>query len=383
MAGSIVTTNIVQTLVSFGLDALREHCVMPRIVNRQYERDIVGARRGATLNIAKPAAIATRTVAPDVVPPATTAITPTSISLTLDNWEEAVWAMDDEAVAKTLATGVIESQMSAAIKAMANSIDTSIMTTAINGAFAFSGTSGTTPFSNGWSDYLDARKQGNENLMPVDDRWVVLDPAAEANVLNLRGMVDASYRGDDGFAIRRGKMGYILGSDWQMSQNVQTHTAGTASSCTTDATGYAVGLKTLALASAGTGTILVGDVFTIAGDSQTYNCTSGDADISGGGSISFEPGLKVAIATSTTAITLKADYVANLLIHKDAVAFVSAPLADEMIVSGQNVAVAVDEESGLSLRLEVERHHKQTNWSLDALWGSVVVRSELLGIIAG
>ena len=43
MAGSLVTTNVVQTAVAMGLDALRQQVVLPRIVNRSYEQDIVGA----------------------------------------------------------------------------------------------------------------------------------------------------------------------------------------------------------------------------------------------------------------------------------------------------------------------------------------------------
>ena len=54
MAGTMVTTNILQTVVAMGLDALRQQVVLPKILNRQYEQEIVGSRKGATVNVAVP-----------------------------------------------------------------------------------------------------------------------------------------------------------------------------------------------------------------------------------------------------------------------------------------------------------------------------------------
>ena len=64
-------------------------------------------------------------------------------------------------------------------------------------------------------------------------------------------------------------------------------TSGTASGATTNNAGYAVGATTITLASAGTGTILAGDVITFAGDTNQYNVVSGDADVSNGGTITL------------------------------------------------------------------------------------------------
>jgi hypothetical protein len=81
-------------------------------------------------------------------------------------------------------------------------------------------------------------------------------------------------------------------------------TKGTAADATTDATGYATTTTTVALASAGTGTILFGDIITFDGDATKYTVTAGDADVSDGGNITFTPGLVVAIETSAHAITV-------------------------------------------------------------------------------
>ena len=84
----------------------------------------------------------------------------------------------------------------------------------------------------------------------------------------------------------------------------RTCTYGTASGATTNAAGYASGVGTVTLASAGTGSINVGDVVQFGSDTTPYTVTSGDADVSGGGSISFTPNLVTAIPASATAIAV-------------------------------------------------------------------------------
>jgi hypothetical protein len=76
----------------------------------------------------------------------------------------------------------------------------------------------------------------------------------------------------------------------------------TASGATTDSAGYAIGATTTTLAAAGTGTLVIGDIIRFAGDDTYYEITTGDADVSGGGSVVFTPGLKVAISAAPKAI---------------------------------------------------------------------------------
>lgn len=84
----------------------------------------------------------------------------------------------------------------------------------------------------------------------------------------------------------------------------RTCSYGTASGATTNAAGYAIGVGTVNLASAGTGSINVGDVVRFGTDTTPYTVTSGDADVSGGGAITFTPVLVAAIPASATAISV-------------------------------------------------------------------------------
>lgn len=208
----------------------------------------------------------------------------------------------------------------------------------------------------------------------------MIDPDAEANALLLRAFQDASYRGDVR-GIIDGQIGRKLGSDWNMDQNVKTHTKGTLLANPLVNGTPAVGVKTFNADKATlTGTVVEGDIFTIAGDTQTYVITTGATASGNAITLTFEPGLKIAPADNAV-ITFKATHVANLNFHRDAFALVNRPLEDQ----GGAIAIqsAIDPISKLVLRLEVSREHKRTRWSYDILYGVQCVRRELASRIAG
>lgn len=380
MAGALVTTNILATTVSMGLNALRQRLVLAILANREYEQEITAAKRNATVSISIPSAITARTVAPDVIPPAVPAVTPTSIPLTLTEWKEGPFAMDDKGL-QQVDRGILPMQATEGVKAVANGIELFLWSLYVK-SYGYAGVAGVTPFATDLSAYLDGRKVGNRQLMDIEPRYMILDVDAEANALGLRAFQDASFGGGTDVIIN-GQIGRKLGALWAMSQLVPSHTAGTAAGATTNNAGYALGIKTVTLAAAGTGTLVIGDVIDFGVAGQTYTVTAGDADVSNGGTVSFEPGLQTAIPASNTAITKRATHVLNSLIHRDAIGFAMAPLLDSIQLPGSLQAVAIDEVSGLSLRLEVTRQHKQNQWSYDALYGGAVPRPEFWVRIAG
>jgi len=72
--GCLVSSNVISTIVAMGMKALRERVVLAKIVNRDYdEREITGQSQFSSVNVMIPAPVASRSVSPDVVPPAVTA----------------------------------------------------------------------------------------------------------------------------------------------------------------------------------------------------------------------------------------------------------------------------------------------------------------------
>lgn len=380
MVNSNTTTNIIPQLLAQGLLSLREMAVMPRFVNRAYET--LAGEKGSTIDVPIASAITAAAVTPSYVKPDDAGVSPTKVSLSLDKWYEAPFFLTDKEMLEVM-NGTIPLQAQEAVKALANQVDNDILAL-YKSIYGYVGTAGTTPFATDLTEFLDARKTLNNQLAPLGDRFVVLDPDAEANALGLRAFQDASFRGDAA-GINDGIIGRKLGSTWFVDQNVPTHTAGTASGATLDNTDMVAGVKTGTLASAGTGTILVGDIITFAADTtgQTYTVTSGDADVSNGGTISWEPGLKMSWTTNATAITVKGNHVANMAFHRDAFALATRPFAGADPMGLGQFSSAVDPVSGLTLRLEVSREYKRTRFSYDILYGVGCVRRELACRIAG
>jgi len=378
MANTNTTTNVVDTVLAQGLLALREQAIMPRLVNRDYEN--VPADQYSAIQIPVPSAISAASVTPSNTPPDDSGVSPTKVTLTLDQWYEAPFFLNDKEL-EEIHSSTLGIQQSEAVKAIANNVDDAILALKTD-LYSYAGVAATTPFGTDAGEYLDARALLNNEKAPFENRFMVINADADANAMGLRGFQDAAWVGSsDG--IINGNIGHKLGADWFLDQNIPSHTAGTGSSATTDASGYAAGVTTLTLASAGTGTILAGDVVTFAGDTQTYLITTGDADVSGGGTIVFTPALKVAIAASATAITIKQTHVNNLLFHRDCFALAMRAFDGADAIGLGNFRSAVDPISGLVMRVEVSRQHRRTRWAYDVLYGVKTVRAEYGCRVAG
>jgi len=384
MAISNTLTAILPKILARGLLSLRSRVLMTRLVNLDYSME--AKKKGSTIDVPVAAELTASNVTPAAYPEAPSDLTIPTVQISLSNWKKASFGLTDKELGQINAQNdFIPLEMSAAFEALATEINDSIFDE-YTGVYGYTGTAGTTPFGAGVevTSATLARKILNQQKCPRDNRRGILDFDAEANALALSQFSDAEKVGSGDVKIS-GEIGRKFGIDWNADDGVQTHTAGTASGATTDATGYALGIKTVTLDSAGTGTILTGDVFTFAGDTQTYTVTSGDADVSGGGTISFEPGLQTAITTATTAITLKASHVVNLAFHRDAFALAMRAPDDALkeVFNPDNSYTMQDPVTGLVMRLEIIRMYKQIMWEVDCLWGAKLIRREYACRIAG
>jgi hypothetical protein len=367
-------TNVIDSLLARGLLALREQAVMPLLVNRQYEAD--PGTQGDSISVPLPSAVAVADVTPDYIPPSDTAdTTPGTVSIPLNRWKEAAFYLTDQDLTEISArTGFMPMMASEAIRGIANEIDQFILGLGAK-FYGVQGTAGTTPF--GTAEITDAaqvRKVLNNQVCPIDSRRLVFNPDAEANALELRAFHDASF-GVGGAAILEGQITRRLGFDWFMDQNVQTHTAGTGTGFLVNLSpGYNVGDTSIVIDGGGGLTMVEGDVITFASHTQTYVVTN-TSDITTSGTMTIQPGLVAAVADDE-AITITATHAMNLAFHRDAIAFVSKPLAASSH-PGSIIQSAVDPISGIALRLEVTREHKRDRFSYDVLYGAEVVRREL------
>jgi hypothetical protein len=374
-------TYVVPQLLAQGLLALRQRVALPRIVNRKY--DPIPGGKGSTVDIPIPSAITAVEVTSAATPPSTAAIAPTRVQVACNYWWEAPFTLDDKEELDVL-DGIIPMQASEAIKSIANKIESTGLLLYKN-VYGYAGTAATTPFSTDLTAYTTARKILTKQLADVDPRFCLIDPDAEEKAINLRAFQDASFSGSPDVIVN-GQIGRKLGALWICSQLIPTHTLGATAQSTfaLDAgTARAIGTKSLHMDGFSVKPN-VGDIFTIAGDTQTYTVTATSDLSTYDVDITFEPGLAVAIpaADGNEVVTFKATHVVNLLMHRDAFAFVTRPLASSGLGLG-HFETAIDPESGLVLRLEISREYKRTRFSYDALWGWGCPRPELACRIAG
>lgn len=283
-------------------------------------------------------------------------------------------------------TTIAQQRFAQAYRTLRNEIETDLAATYISASRAY-GTAGTTPFGTGddLTDLSEILRILNDNGAPGSDRHVVLGSAAVAKLIGKQPALFRVNEAGDDMARRFGMMQDMFGAALHHSGQVKLHTKGTGASATTDTAGYAVGDTVITLASAGTGTIVAGDVITFAGDTNKYVVASGDAAVSGGGTITLAaPGLRQAIAASATAITVGASYTANAAFSRDAIQLAARVPA---VPSGGDQAddrvIVTDPMSGLSFEVSVYRQYKQVSYEVAACWGVKAVKPEHFGLLLG
>lgn len=278
---------------------------------------------------------------------------------------------------------IIVNQIAQAMRTLTNEIEADLAALHPFASRAV-GAAGTTPFSTAgnFEDASNALKILKDNGAPTGDAHLILNTAAGAKLLGLQSRVDM--QGADSM-LRQGVILDHAGLSIRESAQINTFTKGTATSATTNNAGYAVGATVITLASAGTGTILAGDVIKFADDDNLYVVASGDADVSNGGTITLAaPGLRQAIPTSTKAITVQGNSARNMVFSRNAILLAQrAPaLPDEGDMADDRTTI-VDPRSGLSFELSMYKQYRQVRWEVASAWGVQVIKTEHFGLLLG
>ena len=275
-----------------------------------------------------------------------------------------------------------EQQIAQALRAAVNEIEVDIAVAAKNGASrAFGATAGTAPVL---ADWAQAKKILDDNGAPSTDRTSVFDTTAGVALRSTSNLYKVNEAGDGGSLLRQGLLGNLFGFNLRESAQIQTTTKGTAASATVNADGYAVGATVLTLSSAGTGTILAGDIITFAGDSNKYVVASGDADVSTGGTITLaEPGLRVAMSAATKAITVFGTSARNTAFSRNSILLSTRLPASVQGDLATDRQVITDPLSGISFELSMYPGDRMVHYEVGVCWGVTVIKPEHLAIIVG
>ena len=396
MANSLLTIDMITRK---SLEILENNLVITRNVNRQYDDSfaVEGAKIGSTLRIRLPdRALVTDGAALQaqddneqyttltVASQKHVGINFTSAELTmqLDDFAERVLKPRISQLAST-----VDADVANAFKQIGNSV----------------GTPGTTPATA--LVMLQAQQKLNENAATMSPRYLTVNPAANAALVNgLSGFFNPQDVISRQF--KNGMMGeQVLGYDEvNMSQSIKSFTCGTrdATGGTLSAAVSTEGATTISITGAGNSdTVKAGDVFTVADcyavNPQTRESTGSLfqfvalADVtlngSGAGDITVAPIYSSANALATVnslpasgkAVVFVgasgSTYAQNMAYHKDAIAFATADLLLPQGVDMASRAV----HNGISLRVvrQYDINNDRMPCRVDVLYGYNTIRPQM------
>lgn len=249
------------------------------------------------------------------------------------------------------------------------------------------GTPGSTPFdtTGDFTDATQTKKILLDNGSPESDNHLIMNTSAGAILTGKQASVNIA--GTDVIQ-RQGILLPLAGLDLRQSAQIETQIAGAMVSATTNAAGYAVGTTILTLATAGTGVVVAGDIITIAGDTNQYIITSvvfAGANPTAGDTITIgAPGLRIAITTSATAITVLATSSRNMAFNRTALILAArAPARPEEGDQADDVVMVTDSRSGLVFEFSLYKGYRKVRYEVALAWGVKNIKPEHTALLLG
>ena len=281
-------------------------------------------------------------------------------------------SLDSQELASTIdLSQVFNRVIKPAIHSIAQNVESTMLTTAVNSVYNTVGTAGATVFD---TDTMNsATEKMSKFLAPMADRYALLDATATRSAVNARkGLFQNS--AEVAKQYKMGEMGMADGFTYLSNQLIPTHTRGTATGSITVTTTSSEGDTTLALTGTSSQTLKKGDVFTIASVYAVHPITkvkqnflqqfvvTADNTASSGSytGVAVSPSIYAASAglqtvdslpQSSAVVTLvgsaSTGYTQNLCFHEDAFRMVSVPLvmpeaveiAEQATFEGVTVAI--------------------------------------------
>lgn len=278
---------------------------------------------------------------------------------------------------------VMRDQFAQAFRVLVNEVEADLANLYKAASRAY-GTAGTAPFGTA-ADFTEASnvfKILDDNGAPVTDRHLVLSTAAMANLRGKQSQLFKVNEAGTDQTLRNGAVGRVMGFDIHDSAQVKTHTKGTGASYQTNGA-QALAATTIAV-DTGSGTIVAGDILTIANgtpaDSNKYVVTTA---LSGGNVVIAAPGL-LCSHVDNDAVAVGNAYAANMAFSRNAIHLVTRhPAMPDGGDDADDVATITDPFSGLSFQIAVYRQYRRVKYEVGLAWGVKAVKPEHIAILLG
>lgn len=372
--------DLYDVLIAHSVNVLRRHSVTPRLVNRDIAATL--EKMGSVVNVSVAQPKTTAPVVPGPVPPGGARPVPRTVPVTLNHWEDSSFSLTDRDISSMSTNAAyLPQELQSSANAVADRIDSTLLAN-YTGVYGFAGTPGTTPFGTSLLEAQQVIQQfADQEAPPMDMRHLLLDTFAYSNALGLQALQDASRFGDDS-VIKEGRINYALGFGWHLNQGVPYHTTGAAGTPLIDAPTYFPGTTVIHV----DGLIVrpnVGDVFSIAGSTQTYTVLAATPLVGTDSDLTISPPLET-VVSENVALTFRPSHRVNLAFHPSAFAFASRVATGIQLADrGPVVRSFLDEVSGVVLTLRINPEHYQTSFYLSCMWGSRLIDPRLAVRLAG
>lgn len=266
-----------------------------------------------------------------------------------------------------------------AMRTLVNEIESDIWNEAYKNASNAYGTAGATPFGTAadMTDFAGVLGLLERNGAPTNDLQLVLGHSAIANLRGKQSNLFKTNEAGRDDLLRNGMTDRIMNMAIRHSHAVGMHAKGTGADYTVS--GDALTGSTTIATTAGTGTILGGDIVTFAGDATQY--VSGGLS---GANLSLNKAGLLVPAEDKTVITVGGNYMANVAFSRSAIALATrAPALPDGGDSAVDVTQVVDPLTGIAFEIAVYKQFLQTVYHVRLAWGVKAVKQEHIGLLIG
>jgi len=362
----------------------REMVGMIPAVRRDARLDRVALNQNVIIPVTR-AAGANATNTPGLYAPDTGDDTVDNVQVTINKSKHQPIRFNGEETLGLVNSGIYSSVMAdrtaQAIRALVNEIEADLWVAGYTGSSRAYGTAGTAPFGTAGdlSDFAGVAQILDENGTPTSDRQLVLGHSAIANLRGKQSVLFKVNEAGSADMLRNGMTDRIQNMAIRHSHQVGIHTKGTGASYQLSAAGT-VGATGIAV-DTGSGTVLAGDIVTIAGTSTKYVVNTGIA--AAGTFYIGAPGLRAAEADND-AVTVGNNYTANLAFDRSAIVLASRMPA--MPAGGDNasdVTSLTDPVSGLTFEFALYKQFLQTVVHVRLAWGVKAIKPNHIALLLG
>lgn len=374
MANTLITPSVIAREAAI---ALSYNLVAAGAVHRDFATDFTAAKVGDAITIAKPASFTANDFTTSI---SEQNITEGSATLTLEKFKDVSFAVTSKELTLSL-DKFNELVLNPAVIALAESINAYVLGKHIEIPYWYNAGSASSPaLADSIAEVALAKSVLNRNRCPMTPRVGILSDTAEATFLGIDNFIRNDARGN-GDTIRTGELGYAMGIDWKMDQQVVTHTAGTFSTTGTPLVNGAVSAGALTMAVDGgsaSETLKKGDLFTVANVTGQFVVTA-DVTASSGAmaAVAFYPAAPTGGFANDAALTIVRSHKSNLILHPNCMSLAVVPL--EIPDPGTGVTGAYINFKGIGVRVLMgySISAKKKIISIDCLFGAKVWQPEL------